>query len=448
MNEKNKFISFNKLFKIFIILIIIFFFDINKIINYYNYNLDKFYKKALNIKIKIGLVSISLENGGIERSTSLILNYFNKVKIFELFLFTKYGKQNNEYFIDTNIKRVIFSNNLIELLHQQKIDILIYQIYSPREINILNKIKNLKLIIINNSCFFFWIYMKSYYFFKAYYQAYKNCDYTISLVPFENDYLFKKWGINSILINNFIQYEYDNITPSDLSSDIILMIGRGDDKYKRLDLGIKAMKYIINEVPQSEMKIISSLNGLFYLQKLTKDLNLENYIKFVGYTTNPSIYFKNASLHLFPTIIESFGYVLAETKIFGIPNILIGLDYLSTSEGGTVIIYNDSPLTLAEIAVKILKNKKYKKKLGKAARNSMKKFNNWLTLKRWVEIILSIYKGKEDYENLRNKDKKISDKEAKYLIETQLNLLKRREEKFKNLTLRDIENFDFIKNLK
>ena len=286
------------------------------------------------------------------------------------------------------------------------------------------------------------------YFFKAYYQAYKNCDYTISLVPFENDYLFKKWGINSILINNFIQYEYDNITPSDLSSDIILMIGRGDDKYKRLDLGIKAMKYIINEVPQSEMKIISSLNGLFYLQKLTKDLNLENYIKFVGYTTNPSIYFKNASLHLFPTIIESFGYVLAETKIFGIPNILIGLDYLSTSEGGTVIIYNDSPLTLAEIAVKILKNKKYKKKLGKAARNSMKKFNNWLTLKRWVEIILSIYKGKEDYENLRNKDKKISDKEAKYLIETQLNLLKSRVEKFKNLTLRDIENFDFIKNLK
>lgn len=226
------------------------------------------------------------------------------------------------------------------------------------------------------------------------------------------------------------------------------MIGRGDDKYKRLDLGIKAMKYIINEVPQSEMKIISSLNGLFYLKKLTKDLNLENYIKFVGYTTNPSIYFKNASLHLFPTIIESFGYVLAETKIFGIPNILIGLDYLSTSEGGTVIIYNDSPLSLAEIAVKILKNKKYKKKLGKAARNSMKKFNNWLTLKKWVKIILSIYKGKEDYENLRNEDKKISDKEAKYLIETQLNLLKRREEKFKNITLRDIENFDFITNLK
>ena len=31
------------------------------------------------------------------------------------------------------------------------------------------------------------------------------------------------------------------------------MVGRGNDKNKRFDLGLKAMKYIINEVPQSEM---------------------------------------------------------------------------------------------------------------------------------------------------------------------------------------------------
>ena len=85
---------------------------------------------------------------------------------------------------------------------------------------------------------------------------YKNAEYSISLVPFENDYLFRKWGVNSILISNFIPYEYNEITPSDLSSNLILMIGRGDDKTKRFDLGIKSMKHIISEVSQSEMKII------------------------------------------------------------------------------------------------------------------------------------------------------------------------------------------------
>ena len=51
-------------------------------------------------------------------------------------------------------------------------------------------------------------------------------------------------------------YEYDSITPSDLSSKIILMIGRANDKYKRFELGIIAMKYIVKEIPECKMKII------------------------------------------------------------------------------------------------------------------------------------------------------------------------------------------------
>jgi hypothetical protein len=403
----------------------------------------------LKNKIKIGIVTNSLKSGGVERSTSLILYHFDKVKIFKLFLFSLKGKQKNEYAINSNIKRIIFENkNLTNLIEQKKIDILLYQFYNFNEINELKKIKQLKLVVINRSCFLHWIYYNKYYFFNTYYKAYKDNEYTISLVPFENDYLFKKWGINSILINNFIQYEYNDIIPSDLSSDIILMIGRGDDRTKRFDLGIKSMKYIINKIPQSEMKIISNTNDILFLQKLTKDLILENYVKFAGYTSNPSIYFKNASIHIFPTLVESFGNVLTETKIFGIPNILVGLDYVSASEGGTVIIYDDSPISLAKIAIKILKNKKYKNELGLSARNSMKKFNNTLILKRWIKIILSIYNGKESYQKLRNKDKKMKDKDAIKLITNQLNLLKYRNKKFINLTLKNVINLTFMENLK
>ena len=277
---------------------------------------------------------------------------------------------------------------------------------------------------------------------------YKNAEYSISLVPFENDYLFRKWGVNSILISNFIPYEYNKIIPSDLSCNLILMIGRGDDKTKRFDLGIKAMKHIISEVSQSEMKIISSLDNIYYLFKLTKELNLENFVKFVGYTSSPEIYFKNASIHLFPTLVESFGNVLTETKIHGIPNILVGLDYVACSHGGTVIIYDDSPLSLANVVIKILKNKRYKKKLGRDARHSMKKYRNYLILKRWVKIILAIYKGKENYQKLRDEDKKLSEKDSIKLIQNQLNLLKRRKPKFINISLKDIINFSFMENLK
>ena len=225
------------------------------------------------------------------------------------------------------------------------------------------------------------------------------------------------------------------------------MIGRANDHIKRFDLGIRAMKHVVSEIPHSEMKIISSLHKIHNLFTLVKELNLGNFVKFFGYSINPSIYFENASIHLFPTLVEAFPNILSETKIYGIPNILVGLDYVACSHGGTVIIYDDSPLSLSKAIIKILNNKRYKRKLGRDARNSMKRFKNNLILKRWIKIILSIYNGKENYQKLRNRDKKMEDKDAIIIIQNQLILLKQRNKKFINVTLNDIINFTFMENL-
>ena len=91
------------------------------------------------------------------------------------------------------------------------------------------------------------------------------------LLHLENDYLFKKWNINSLFINNFVTYEYEEITPSDLSSQNIIMIGR-NSKSKRFNLGIQSMKYIVSEIPNSKMSIliVHSNNILFNLIFINK----------------------------------------------------------------------------------------------------------------------------------------------------------------------------------
>lgn len=376
-----------------------------------------------------------------------MLNYFNKVNFFDLYLFTKKDKEKNEYNLDKNIKRKVIKNNLIQILVQNDIDILIYQFYKHLEINQLNNMNKIKIIVINRSCFLHWMYYRRYYFFKTVYKAYRHCKYLISLIPFENNYLFKKWGIKSILMNNFVAYDYKAIKPSDLSSKTILMIGRGSDPIKRFDLGINAMDHIIKEIPEAEMKIISKTTHIQNLQKLIKRLNLSNNIKFVGYTCNPSSYYKNASLHLFPTLAEAFPNILSETLIYGIPNILAGLDYVSTSKGGTIIIYDDSSITLAKEAIKILRNKRYRKKLGKEARNSMKRFRNDLLLEKWVKIIFEIYKGRNIYEIEKNKNIMLSKDESLKIIKNQIKLLKLRNKKLKNITINNIENITFMENI-
>ena len=244
----------------------------------------------------------------------------------------------------------------------------------------------------------------------------------MSIVPFDNDYLFNKWGLNTILMTNFITHEFDFVLSSDLSSKTILLIGRGNAKKKRFHIGIEAIEYIIKEIPSCELIIISKLSGIEKLQNLVNNLNLENNIKFNGYSSSPDIFFRNASLNIIPSISEAFPMVLSEKKIYGIPNIIIGLDYIFNAKGGTIIVYDDKPESLASEAIKIIKKRKYRKNLGKRARISMKKFNNDMLLNDWIELILSIYKGQQYYDKLREDKKKLSQNDGINILDNQIKL--------------------------
>jgi glycosyltransferase involved in cell wall biosynthesis len=391
-------------------------------------------------KIKIALHYYSLKNGGAQRVSALLTNYLSKKKIFALFLFLN-KKEKNEYEIPINVKKIYLplgTSYLKKELIKNRIDIIIYQHYNVDEIRFLNNLKYIKAIMIIHCSFLTWFYLGKYSFIKKLYKEYKNSKYIVSLIPFENDFLFKKWGIKSILLNNIITYDYDNISPSDLSSKTILMIGRGDDKRKRFDLGIKSMKFIVKKIPECKMKIVSKKTKIKNLINLVKELELENNVKFIGYTANPEQYFINASLNILPSSTESFPMVLCETKVYGIPNIITGINYITPAKGGVINIIDDDPKSIAKEAIKILSNEKYRKKLGKEARQSMAAFKNSLTSEKWVELIISVYKGDKYYEKLRENSKKISEIEAISILKTQLKLLKKRNAIYKNMTLYDI----------
>ena len=417
--------------------------NIENILNIYRFKKENFKKmdnKIFNLKIKIATYIPSLNNGGVERNTALLLNYLSQIEIFELYLFNS-KRSNNEYKISGNIRRFFIfygRKNLKRILLKNKINIFIFQSYEETIIAMLKKMKNIKIIFYNHSCFLFWIYYQHKTIFKTMYNGFKNIKYLISIIPFENDYLFKKWGINSIFMNNFLTFDYNKVIQSDLSSKTILMIGRGNDKNKRFELGIYSMKYIIKEIPESKMIIISSIKGLQNLKDLTNILNLKEYIYFSGYTNNPEIFFKNSSLHIFPTISEAFPMVLSETKIYGIPSILLGIDYVSTSKEGNIIIYDDNPEIVGKYAIEILINDKYRKDLGKKGRISMKKFSNQILFKKWVKLILSINKGEDCFENFKNNHKSLNENESIKILKNQVKLLKKRLPIFINLTLNNI----------
>ena len=200
------------LLKLLLLLFILFFFrtyNLNIHNNnqkiYYSYIKYKVYERIKGKKIfkniKFGIYIFSLSNGGRERLTSLLINYLYREKIFEIYLFTKKNRNPYEYEIPDNVTRIKISgiedikNNLIK----NNINILVYQDYNIKEMEILNRLKNVKVIFYNHSTFIFWIYFRNNLFLKYLYNQYKKSKYIISLIPFENDFLFKKWNISSIL---------------------------------------------------------------------------------------------------------------------------------------------------------------------------------------------------------------------------------------------------------
>jgi len=419
--------------------------DINKNYEKLNENLNLSFFKSIKkeSKINIAIYGYCIKNGGRARITSLLVNYFHKINIFNIILFTRTNIEKEEYFIPNNIKRFTIKNHLFKIINKNKINILIYELDDIKEITKLNNYLNINVIFYQHSSSFDWLY-KNYTKFKLIYKAFSLSKYIISIVPFDSDYLFKKWGINSILMTNFITHEFNYVSPSDLSTKTILLIGRGKDTKKRFHIGIEAMEYINNEIPGSELIIISNLTGIEHLTKLVNNLGLGNSIKFNGYSSSPDLFFKNVSLNIFPSISEAFPMVLSEAKIYGIPCILLGLDYIYIAKNGTIIIYDDLPESLAKESINIIINKEFRKKLGKEARNSMKQFNNEILLIKWIKLILSIYNDEFFYIKLREENHLMTQNDDINILNNQLNLLKMRNEIFKNITQKEFENFKYM----
>ncbi len=77
----------------------------------------------------------------------------------------------------------------------------------------------------------------------------------------------------------------------------------------------------------------------------------------------------------------------------------------------------------------------------------MREFKNELTAKRWIKIILSIYNGDEYYNKIREEDEKISENQAKILLQKQVELLKIRKKEMRNITIDKLSDFNFVETI-
>ena len=342
--------------------------------------------------------------------------------------------------------------NLERAVVENKIDIIVQnQDENLKEHKYLLELKQkygTKLVqIMHEYYFFFLLHFGKIDNYNYKWKPLKNFDAIISSVPCQI-YMYHLQQLNqSIYLPQHLPFEYREIKPSKLETKNILMIGRISYE-KRYELGIKAMQIIIKKFPDATLNIIGGFNKYTKsLKKLAQDLNVSNNVMFYNSQQDLRPFYRNASLYFMTSNAESFSFVLAESKAYGLANIVTGKEYLVLTKKGSIVVKDNDYEEMAYKAIKLFSNMTYLREQGKSARESLQNFLTEKVDLRYINLFESLMNGtSKELFDLEYK-KYINETESLKDLLTSLELAKaKRPQKFHCFKFEDfLKPFEYIK---
>ena len=360
-------------------------------------------------KIGLAFVYTTLYSNGIARFITLTSNYFIETGRYDIYFITS-KPTNQEYPFNPKIKRFIAHDNytlIKNITKHEHIDIVILQNVLSRKV--VNFYKKLKIKVVG---IFHGVYMSI--MFHGMINSYRNWnqfDLYDSFVFIASDdyYFYKNLGFqNAIFIPNLYTFEPSQIKNSNLTYNNIIMLGRLNDEIKGAKYAIMAMSYIVKEVPDAKLNLITSDSRIQFLKNLTKELNLTNNVFIHYHTYNISEQFWNSSVHMYTSLAEAFPMALNEGKAHGLPIVAFDVPFSNPYQDGVIKVDMLDIKALANETIALFKDYNYRKRMGEYAKKSLNMFSNKETVKLWGRLFNSLLS--EDKSKYRELQKEIENK--------------------------------------
>lgn len=220
----------------------------------------------------------------------------------------------------------------------------------------------------------------------------KNLDYLVN-VSEELSLFYKKYlGNKSLCIYNCL--DYIPTKTSKLDNKNIIAVGRLS-KEKGFDDLLKLFKKVSVKYPDWKLNIVGDGMEKNNLLDLARELKLGDKVIFHGYQNKEYIndLLLNSSIYVMTSKTESFGLVLIEAMSYSVPCI----SYTSANGANEIISDNINGFLIKDRCEKdmidkislLIEDEKLRKKMGKNAKESVKRFNGEITLEKWIKIINS-----------------------------------------------------------
>lgn len=403
---------------------------------------------------KIGLAFIysTLFSNGIARFITVTANHFMKTGKYDIIFIT--GKPNRkEYSFDKRIKRYEGEDNFTiikNITEHENIDFFILQNFlGPTTINFC---KSLGKKVIG---MFHGVYMSAMFHNEPLdYKNWLNFDLFDSFIFIAADdyYFYKNLGFkNEIYIPNLYTFEPKEIKESNLTSHNILMLGRLNDEIKGLKYAVKTLYYIVKEVPDAKLTIVTSDYRIEFAKNLAKDLNISENLVINYHTYNISQHFWNSAVHMYTSLTEAFPMAMNEAKAHGLPIVAFDVPFSPPYQDGVITVDLLDCKGLAKETIKLLKDFNYRKRMGEISKLSLNKYSNEETVEMWGKLFKSLLsEDRNDYREFQKEieNKYYNEKIAKKHIEKHFDALLRYNKNFTCYTLDNFLDPDFIKNIK
>ncbi|MDI9624711.1 MAG: glycosyltransferase family 4 protein [Methanothermobacter sp.] len=166
--------------------------------------------------------------------------------------------------------------------------------------------------------------------------------------------------------------------------NIILFLGNLI-QYKGPDILIKAMKLIVEKIPNTELILVGSGPMERELKRLSKNLNIEEHIMFAGFVGDSfkkALYYKAADIFCLPSTMstESFGIVNLEAMTCGLPIIASKIggipDVIKNGKTG-LLVPPKNPDALSDAIIRLLEDTELARKMGYNGKKMVEKNYTW-----------------------------------------------------------------------
>lgn len=353
----------------------------------------------------IGTFYFRMNNGGIERVISLLVPIWIAMG-YRVVVITEQPPCEQDYILPEGVERAILPPvegdaqsrlaNWYRLIDEYQIDTMVYHAWVHEDL-ILDE------LAVRSAGIPFLLYahgLASTLFEAPYVNPFlQEVDYSLcSRILAMSDVDCAWWkalGLSTHLVLNPPTYAVEQIEPSPLDNHDAIWIGRLA-REKQYHHAFDIAKLVHDAIPDFRLRVVGTTETPEELCQITeylKEHKMTDYVLLEGFHSDPSAFYREASVHLCTSLFEGFAMIFGESKIFGLPLVTYELPnlYFTRQEQGMCVVPQGNIRMAADRIIQILSDDELRRALGQQARASMEKLTVQDVTAQWANVFSTLY---------------------------------------------------------